>query len=329
MTRIPDTRFRDLFLRPTPWIDVRAPVEYGEGAVPGATNLPLLTDRERHEVGLTYKEKGQAAAVELGHRLVSGRVKDERVEKWREAAAAEEAVVYCFRGGMRSQIVQNWLAERGVKRPIVEGGYKALRRFLLSVFALELPRLQFEVLAGPTGSGKTEYMKASGRPFLDLEGLACHRGSAFGALEEKPQPSQADFENALAVAILRLADQPGPILIENESRMIGRLVVPEPVFDIIKSSPKRILNVSFEQRVENIFKDYVLESSLGREGRSERFADFERAVGAISRKLGGQRTQEIRHDLSVARSEFQTSGRLDDNRVWIRKILQWYYDPTY
>lgn len=329
MTNIPYSQLKDLLMGPTRWVDVRAPVEFDAGAVPGALNLPLLNDDERHQVGLTYKEKGQAAAVELGHRLVSGVVRDERTRAWIAALQPENSVIYCFRGGMRSQIVQAWMREQGVARPIVDGGYKALRRFFLSVFETELRQIRFQVVAGPTGSGKTEFLKASGRPYLDLEGLARHRGSAFGGMEGQPQPSQVSFENALAVEILKLAASPDPVLIENESRMIGRLALPEILFKIIKESPQLPLAVPFEKRVENIFNDYVIHSSLGRDGSIEKFAEFQRAVAAISRRLGGQRAREIELDLKAAQGEFESSGKLDANRIWIEKLLKWYYDPVY
>lgn len=327
--RIQTDQLKRTLLSSAVWIDVRAPIEFGMGSVPGAVNLPLLTDSERQQVGLIYKQKGPSAAIALGHQLVSGATKAARTQQWINAAQDPHTVIYCFRGGLRSQTVQAWLSECGLKRPIVEGGYKALRRFFLNVFVEVLPKVRFQVVAGPTGSGKTEFLSSSGKPYLDLEALACHRGSAFGAIEGISQPSQADFENRVAMELLRLSSQNQPILIENESRMIGRLALPEVLHAAIKNSPKLVLDVPFDRRVENIFRDYVLNSSLGRSGDAAKFTEFERAIEAIARRLGGQRKQELQSDVRAARDEFISGRGLDANRVWIGKLLKWYYDPVY
>lgn len=325
MEKLAADQFEKLLLGSTRWIDVRAPVEFSAGAVPGAINLPLLNDQERHQIGITYKQLGREAAVKLGHELVSGEVKDKRIHAWLEASQDVGTIIYCFRGGLRSQITQAWLKEAGVGRPIISGGYKALRRFLLGVLEQRTPEL--EVVSGPTGSGKTSFLHSSGQPFLDLEGLAAHRGSAFGAME-RPQPSQADFENALALAILRLP-KGQKVLVENESRLIGHCCIPELFFQKMKGSPKIRFERPLEERVENIFKDYILDSRLGRSGDVGRFDDFKKSVTAISRKLGGQRAQEILEDIGRSQRDFETGVGLDSNRVWIRKLLEWYYDPLY
>lgn len=325
MEKLGADQFERLLLGSTRWIDVRAPVEFSAGAVPGAINLPLLSNEERHRIGITYKQQGREAAVKLGHELVSGEVKETRLRAWLEASQDVGTIIYCFRGGLRSQITQSWLREAGVSRPIITGGYKALRRFLLGILEQRIPEL--EVVSGPTGSGKTTFLHASGKPFLDLEELAAHRGSAFGAMD-RAQPSQADFENALALAILRLP-KGEKVLVENESRLIGHCYIPELFFHKMKASPKIHLEKPFEERVENIFRDYILESRLGQKNDLSRFDDFRKSVIAISRKLGGARAQEILQDLDLCRKEFETERKLDRNRVWIGKLLEWYYDPLY
>jgi tRNA 2-selenouridine synthase len=264
---------------------------------------------------------------------VSGDVRETRIEAWIAATNSSQTsgrpvVIYCFRGGLRSRTVQGWLTERGVHRPIVTGGYKALRRYLLTSLDTLAESLNFEVVSGPTGSGKTSFLQNSGRPFVDLEALAAHRGSAFGALET-PQPTQIDFENALAVTLIRLKDCVTPILIENESRLIGHRAIPEALFKKMRSSPKLWLDVSLEDRVENIYRDYVLASRLGTRQDSRQFEDFRRAVQAISRKLGGLRAEEILIDIENSRREFESGRGLDTNRVWIEKLLRWYYDVRY
>jgi tRNA 2-selenouridine synthase len=329
MTKLTASDFTSLLVGSTRWIDVRAPVEFQEGAIPGAVNLPLLTDSERHAIGLTYKNEGQEAAIRLGHELVSGRVREERVAGWKkEIEAHPDAVIYCFRGGLRSQITQSWLAEAGIHRPIIEGGYKALRQFLLAALETQIDKLAFEVVTGPTGSGKTAYIHASGKPFIDLEDLAKHRGSAFGSLPEA-QPSQVNFENSLAMALLKLGDGHEPILIEDESRLIGRCALPENLYAKIHASPKIRLEVPLEERVERIFKDYVLDSNLGKTQDPSKFESFQTSIESLARKLGGTRTQELLSDLENSRKDFETGKGLDSNRIWIRKILEWHYDPFY
>jgi tRNA 2-selenouridine synthase len=311
-----------LFSGTTRWIDVRAPVEFAAGSMPGAVNLPLLNDEERRQVGITYKEEGPDSAIALGHRLVSGAVKEERIQAWiNEIRLHPSAVIYCFRGGLRSQTTQAWLQERGIHRPIVAGGYKALRKFLLEVIERETP--SFRVVTGPTGSGKTAYLRSSGKPFLDLEAIARHRGSAFGSMAEA-QPSQADFENRLAVELLGLRGSK-EVLVEDESRLIGRCHLPDPLLQAMQRSPTLPLEVPLEDRVENILKEYVLTAP----GESPPFESFRASVTAISRKLGHQRAQEIIGDINLAQARFEQDGSLEENKTWIRKILVWYYDPLY
>lgn len=331
MRVIGTSQFDSLLLEGTSLIDVRAPVEFADGAIPGARNLPLLTDDERRQIGTRYKEQGQDAAVALGHSLVSGAIREERITAWEDAARARpDSVIYCFRGGLRSRITQAWLAERGMELPIVEGGYKALRRHLLEAIEREAGALRFEVICGPTGTGKTTYLRSQGRPFLDLEELAGHRGSAFGGLEA-PQPSQVDFENRLALELIRLARVAGreTILIEDESRMIGARCVPRALFERIQASSRTTLDVPIADRVENIFRDYVLASPLGSRGDARHFMTFRRAVRSIANRLGDARTREALSDLDRAEAEFMATGALDTNREWIRKLLDWYYDPVY
>ena len=329
MNKLGSAEFENLLLQSTRFIDVRAPVEYQDGAVPGAVNLPLLTDIERHEIGITYKSQGQSTAIELGHRLVSGSVREARLAVWmNEIKSHPNAVIYCFRGGLRSQIVQSWLTEAGVHRPIIDGGYKALRSFLIQTLEILAESLEFQVVSGPTGSGKTEYINASRRPFIDLEALAQHRGSAFGSFGER-QLNQVNFENALALELLRLKKIGEPILIEDESRQIGYRLIPAKLFAKMQASPKLILDIPIETRVENIFNEYILKSKLGKQGHVSQFDEFRNSVRAISRKLGGTRTKDILFDLDLSQKEFEGDQSLVSNRIWIRKLLEWYYDPYY
>jgi tRNA 2-selenouridine synthase len=184
-------------------MDARAPIEFAKGAFPGAVNLPLMNDHERQRVGTCYKQHGQQAAIVMGHQLVSGAIKAERIQAWADFARAHpDGYLYCFRGGLRSQIVQQWLKdEAGIDYPRVAGGYKAMRNFLLNTVDQAVAQCDFVLLGGMTGTGKTEVLTQL-RNGLDLEGHANHRGSSFGK-RATGQPTNIDFENRLAVDLLK------------------------------------------------------------------------------------------------------------------------------
>ena len=172
---------RGLLVGDTPSIDVRAPVEFLQGHLPGAVNLPILNDEERAQVGLMYKEEGSAAAEALGHRLISGEVKAQRVSAWISFLEKNpSAFIYCFRGGLRSKISQAWTLEAGIDRPRLEGGFKKARNFFISEIDNFAEKNEFLVLTGPTGSGKTQFLNEVENffPVLELESLA--RPSWFG-----------------------------------------------------------------------------------------------------------------------------------------------------
>lgn len=340
---------KKLFISDTPFIDVRAPVEFKQGSLPGAVNFPILNDEERALVGTTYKQKGQEEAVRLGYQLISGEVKTARLEAWKSFIAAHpNTVLYCFRGGKRSQITQQWLNEAGVQRPLIVGGYKRARQFLMEQIDAFSSAHEVLVLSGPTGSGKTHLIQdLADYPSIDLEGLAHHRGSAFGGMAH-PQPTQIDFENLLSVQIMKYTERfpQGPkLLVEDESRLIGRVHLPTSFFESMRRSSVVWLEEPLEARVDNIFKDYILDSAIGLavEGvprcaeemqilRTEAlavFAKYKRSLAAIQRKLGGLREQEILRDLETAELDFLNRNEIQSNRVWIEKLLIYYYDPLY
>jgi tRNA 2-selenouridine synthase len=319
---------REDLMRGARWLDVRAPVEFAQGHVPGACNLPLLNDEERTVVGTTYKREGSKAAVELGHRLVCGAVKAERIGAWRDFLKAEGAVIYCFRGGLRSRISQSWLSEEGVEIRRLDGGYKSARRFFMRETESIGRRLPLTVIAGSSGSGKTKLLRAlaADRPVLDLEKLANHRGSAFGALSES-QPSQPNFENQLALELMRKNRAGGIVAIEDEGWTIGRLLVPSALFQNLSRSPLVCIEEPLEARAESIWQEYVRDA-VAKHGQAA-FTSLVKGVDRISRKLGGARSQEILAEIHAGEREFQTHGTLNASRDWILKLLTWYYDPFY
>lgn len=347
---ITEVDFVDLFCNRIPLIDVRAPIEFQQGHLPGAVNIPILNNEERALIGTIYKEQGSAAAVAKGFEIISGALKESRVSQWRSFIQEHpSAVLYCFRGGKRSQITQQWLRDIGIHRPLVVGGYKRARQFLMEQIERSSARYEMLVLSGPTGSGKTELIKNVQHcfPSVDLEGLARHRGSAFGSMGV-PQPTQVNFENQLATELLQLQVQfpcVPKVLVEDESRLIGRISIPESFFLKLRSSEVLWLDEPLETRVDHIFQDYIIQSPIGRAVdmvprcaeesgilQTEAlgvFAKFKNSLNSIGKKLGGLRTQEVLADIDKAELDFLNHLQIDPNKVWIEKLLRYYYDPMY
>ncbi len=330
--------YRSLFLNDTPLLDVRAPVEFNKGAFPHAQNLPLLTDIERQRIGTCYQQHGQQAAIKMGHELVRNAVKAARLQIWESFIRNNpEGCLYCFRGGLRSQIVQQWLADAGFDYPRVTGGYKAMRRYLIDTLESAIAECPLTVVAGMTGTGKTEVIVAVDNA-LDLEACAHHRGSSFGR-HAIGQPSQIDFENGLAIAALKLrAKGHTSLTIEDEGRLIGRCFVPPSLQKAIKAAPLVWLEDSFEGRVNRILTDYVVNmlaeyNQLTPDDPEQAFtalADYLRdSLSRIRKRLGGERFAELMGLLDTALAEQQHNGDIDAHRFWITGLLTHYYDPMY
>jgi tRNA 2-selenouridine synthase len=336
MTERADTDdYRALFLTHTPLIDTRAPAEFARGAFPMAISLPLMTDDERAQVGICYKERGQRSAIELGHQLVSGATKAARLARWVEFARQHpEGYLYCWRGGLRSETVQGWLREAGVDYPRVIGGYKAMRRFLIDVLEESTAAASFRLVGGKTGTGKTRVIARLARA-VDLEGLANHRGSTFGQLPT-PQPSQVDFENALGIALLRLqARGSAPIYLEDEGGLIGTLSLPDCLRQKMAVAPLVVVEQSLDERVDVVIEDYVLDLGrryalcYGEEGPLRHCEKLQRDLARIRKRLGGLRQREI-NEMMVAAFHCQwQDGDLSGHRAWIARLLEEYYDPMY
>jgi tRNA 2-selenouridine synthase len=235
--------------------DVRSPAEYARGTIPGAASLPLFDDAERELVGIAYHTEGRTAAIKRGLELVGPKLRwmVEQVET--RLLPGQVVGLYCWRGGMRSAAVA-WLLEfYGFQVVLLRGGYKAFRRFALAQFEA---RRTLYLLSGCTGAGKTAVLSllaTRGEATIDLEALACHRGSAFGALGLPPQPTQQNFENALAVALWknRAAER---IWIEDESRRIGTLTIPDGLWQQMLSAPIIALDVPLDRRIEYLVQEY-------------------------------------------------------------------------
>ena len=330
------TDFRDLFLNDRPMMDARAPIEFSKGAFPGVINLPLMNDVERQKVGTCYKQSGQQAAIVLGHELVSGAIREQRVAAWSAFAQSNpDGYLYCFRGGLRSQIVQRWLKEAGIIYPRVVGGYKAMRTFLLETTEQAVQQCQFVLVAGMTGTGKTEVIAQLDNA-LDLEAHANHRGSSFGK-QATEQPSQIDFENALAIDFLKQrARGHEQFVLEDESRLIGRCALPLTLHQVMQSYPLVWLEDTLENRKLRILNAYVVDLAaqfqqvLGVEPGFLAFATrLRESLANIQRRLGGERYQRLAKIMDQALMDQQREGQVQKHLDWIHALLVEYYDPMY
>ena len=345
-----------LLLQGTPLLDVRAPVEFRRGALPAATNIPLLDDSQRAAVGKRYRQGGREAAIAQGHSLITGSVKAQRLADWRRFLSdAPDAVLYCFRGGLRSEIVQQWLTEPGLAEqglaeqsiavPRISGGYKRVRQLLLTRLQTLATTLPLMIIAGRTGSGKTHLLArlsagdlSTGNhenniACIDLEGLANHRGSAFG---QRPggQPSQADFENRLSLAMLRNAHC-RRMFLEDESRAIGTLCLPQSLHQSMGKAPMALLQVPIAERSRTIMQDYILSdyAALQQADIDSASALFSKnlrgALTRIQKRLGGDNYRRIAGLMDEALQAHLQQGESEGHLHWIAALLKTYYDPMY
>ena len=337
MTRADTEDYKRLFLQDIPLIDTRAPVEFNKGAFPASANLPLMSDEERHQVGLRYKEAGQDAAIELGSLLVTPELREQRTNLWLEFANSHpEGYLYCFRGGLRSRITQEWIKEAGIEYPFIVGGYKKLRRFLIDSFEENLSHTPLVILSGRTGTGKTILLKRMSQ-MIDLEGRAEHRGSSFGNMTSV-QPEPINFENQLAIDLLKLNDRypEQPVFIEGEGRLIGRLCLPEALWNKMQQSPLVILDTPVQERIKIGVDDYVLDilkqlqQIMPEEQAFEAFIERHRSsLYRIRKRLGGTRYEAACSLLDEAFKHHHSSDPYDNYAEFIELLLNDYYDPMY
>ncbi|MFM2337608.1 MAG: tRNA 2-selenouridine(34) synthase MnmH [Bacteroidota bacterium] len=306
-----------------PTIDVRSPGEYNHAHIPGAKSIPLFTDEERKVVGTAYKQQSRQAAIKLGLDFFGPKMSEvvKRVELLLSNKKNGDAetltpianciLVYCWRGGMRSGAI-SWLLDLyGFKVYTLIGGYKSFRNRVLQTFNQPF---RFNVVGGYTGSGKTELLKAlqiRGEKIIDLEGIACHKGSAFGSIGMPVQPSQEMFENILSGELSAWGmehQQPHkPIWIEDESQRIGHINIPSVLWKKMRQSPIYFLDIPFEERLIHLTAEY---------GRLDT-ACMLNAIDRIKQKLGGLAAKQA--------YDYLASG----NTVESFRILLKYYDKFY
>jgi tRNA 2-selenouridine synthase len=330
--------YRQLLLDDCPMIDVRAPIEFTTGSLSCAENLPLMSDDERHQVGICYKQQGQQAAIELGHKLVTGDIKAQRIKAWQDFMIANpKAVLYCARGGLRSQLSQEWLAEAGIECPKVQGGYKSLRGFLfnyLNDYCLSNNNNKFIILSGMTGTGKTDIIQQLPTG-IDLEGAANHKGSSFGRPLDY-QPAQIDFENKIALDLLKVQSRHPhkTVILEDESRNIGARHLPHYFSDLMAESSFVVIDMDFEERLERLWQEYVIErhsktmAFYGSAGEQEFSNYLTESLLRVKKRLGGQRTQELLSSMENAIA-VQHQDNFASHRHWLSVLTREYYDPMY
>lgn len=329
-----EEQFRAAFLRDTPLLDVRAPVEFNAGSFPAALNLPILDDEQRRLIGMEYAAHGQKMAIDLGLQLATPEVRRQRLESWsNHIAQYPQGYLLCFRGGLRSKTTQTWLAESGCSYGLVEGGYKAMRRFLLAELERLCDKGNILLLSGATGVGKTDLIKTYSSS-IDLEGRANHRGSAFGKTFTD-QPAQVAWENQIIIDWLKCEAQSDlPVLIEAESHLIGRIHLPQSLQGAMARAPILALKSEWAGRVERIFRDYVLYSlnyfqSVVNDPWPLLQTHIMDCLQRIQKRLGGLRYQQLCQILPNAIVQLRDQNDPSEFHRIIDLLLRGYYDGLY
>lgn len=289
-----------------PLIDVRSPGEYELGHIVGAVNIPLFSNEERADVGTVYKKMTKEKAIELGYKYVTPKLQW-FLEQSTMVAKNGPIAVHCWRGGMRSQSFAKHLADNGfTKVYLIEGGYKAYRNYVLDFFEQQL---KLHILGGYSGSGKTfilDHLRLMGEQVVDLEGLAHHKGSAFGALGETPQPTSQQFENIL-FDYWRHLDTNRPVWLEDESAQIGTVQIPKALFAQMRSNRLYFIDIPKEERAKLLVEEYA--------GFNP--AHLAKSINGIAKRLGGQNVN----------AALQALANQDYYQVAI--ITLQYYDKAY
>jgi len=286
-----------------PICDVRTPAEFAQGHVPGAFNLPLFSDEERVVIGTIYKQQSREKAVKEGLRMVGPRL-IEYVEA-AEKLNSRQIGMYCWRGGMRSGSMAWLLRTTGLEVSVLQGGYKSYRKLINSLF----DRYRFIVISGNTGSGKTDLlleMQRQGAQVLDLEGLARHKGSAFGSIGEAAQPTTEQFQNDILYKVMPF-DPTLPVFVEDESITIGQVVLPDSLFALMKAAPFIEVDTCKSDRVHRLVDMY---------GNADR-AELAEGIRRVQKKLGGVHTQKALDALQ------------NGNMEVVAELLLTYYDKFY
>lgn len=288
-----------------PVVDVRSPGEFARGHIPNSYNIPLFTDEERATIGTTFKKKGRNKAIIEGLDIVGPQM-SQKVKEALKIAKHRKLLLYCWRGGMRSSSLAWLFNQVGIETKTLKGGYKTYRRNAHEVFATDF---RFIVLGGMTGSGKTAILsevKQMGQQVIDLEGLANHKGSAFGGIGQNPQPTTEHFENMLFEELNKL-DPQKEIWVEDESHSIGSVFLPKVMYDKMQQSLTIAVERPFAIRADRLEREYA-------ELSPDQLAA---SVNRISKRLGGDNTKLCIE--GITKGEFRKAI----------EICLGYYDKTY
>lgn len=293
-------------------IDARSEGEFAEDHLPGAVNWPSLNDGERHEVGTLYKQVSPFDARKLGAALVARNIARHIEKHLQDKPKSWKPLVYCWRGGQRSGSLSLVLGQIGFAVHIIEGGYKAFRAAMLADIPAQAQRLQYRVVCGPTGSGKTRLLQAletAGAQVLDLEALASHRSSVLGLIPGQPQPTQKRFD-MLVWEKLRSFDPSRPVFVESESKKVGNVTVPDALMQAMRAGTCLRLDLADEERVRLLLEDYAF--------FSEDRAFFCDRLEALRQLRGAEVVQR-----------WQAQVRAGDVEPVVRELLVTHYDPGY
>ncbi len=326
--------FKSIVLNNTLLIDVRAPIEYKNGAFLNSINLPIMDDKQREQVGTIYKQEGHEEAVKLGYNLVSGEVKKQRVLAWIDIIKQyPNVLLYCFRGGQRSQIAQQFIKDNGYDIVRLQGGYKALRNYLIEQVENSSYLFKPILLGGRSGSGKTILLNKL-KNSIDLEGLANHRGSSFGR-KITPQPTQINFENNLAYKFIQKINQGhNNLIFEDEGKYVGKIYIPKKFAQHLTSAPLIILQTPTQQRVETTFDEYIVQAQkLYNSSKDYTLDDWaqgmKKAIFRIRKRLGDEKYQVLDNIFENALKKQKQSSSLEGYKEFVQFLLQEYYDPMY
>ena len=312
-------------LNQTPSIDLRSPKEYLKGTIPNSVNLPILNDAEFHEIGKTFRSNGRRAAIDAGHKLISGEKKTNLIDSWMKFILENnKCFIFCFRGGLRSQIAYDWIKSKGVFVKRLDHGYKKYRQQVLLMHQDIINYTErWIILGGYTGSGKTDILK--NYPFsIDLESIANHRGSAFGKTGAE-QPSQSNFESLVSEEYLQIQKKSNFLLIEDESRFIGKAKLPGKWYDKMQASEIILLESGLEDRSNRIYNNYIKNPANSKLGVIELQSYYLSALSKIRKRLGDDHYQIIKDLLNAA---FHSSDK-ELHIKWVKILLEKYYDRMY
>ena len=304
-------------------IDLRSENEFKKGSIPQSVNIPILNNDQFKKVGIEYKKNGSDAAIALGHSLVKGSLKENLIHHWTEHLKKNpECLLYCFRGGMRSEIAVKWLNDCGVKVNRLKGGYKNFRNWVISQHLdIENYIKDWIIIGGLTGSGKTDFLR-SFKESIDLERIANHRGSAFG-VRDGGQPTQSNFENILTLDYLNHKYE--KLILEDESRTIGRAGLPGFWYQKMQSSKLVILEVDDDKRAENIYYEYVYDELNNGVNEDNLLEKYLGSLNNIKRRLGNVVYNNIK---DLMKSAFHQNEK-EIHKEWILRLLTSYYDKMY